>query len=247
MNSKLFIGLLLIAAVTSGCKKEEIMSPLSETKAKFQIQKEVYDDGETIELVNTSKNAQSFVWIIGDDELITDSNPVLEYNLNGETSKTIPVALEVYGKNGEFNRFESEIKIGSRIFKGFAIHSITNELRGKIAAEDKKRTTLVTCLGPVNEVDGWSPPHHFLPEVDFSKYVKLPFKFESEKTPKIGMNNDEWYLRLSTRLDGQRTPIYLKEFRFNPARAIISNKSKSPLSFILSDEEMTIEVFFSYE
>ena len=223
------------------------MSPYSETKAKFQIQKEVYDDGETIELQNTSENAQSFVWIIGDEELITDSNPVLEYSLNGETSKTIPVALEVYGKNGEFNRFESEIKVGSRIFKGFAIQSMTNELRGKIVMENNKRTTLVSCLGLIGEVDGWSPPHHYLPEVDFSKYVKLPFKFESEKTPKIAMNNEEWYLRLSTRLDGQRTPIFLKEFKFNPARATLCNKSKSPLSFIISDEEMTIEVFFSYE
>ena len=182
MKSKLLIGLLLVLTVTSGCKKEEIMSPYSETKAKFQIQKEVYDDGETIELQNTSENAQSFVWIIGDEELITDSNPVLEYSLNGETSKTIPVALEVYGKNGEFNRFESEIKVGSRIFKGFAIQSMTNELRGKIVMENNKRTTLVSCLGLIGEVDGWSPPHHYLPEVDFSKYVKLPFKFESEKT-----------------------------------------------------------------
>jgi hypothetical protein len=222
------------------------MEPVSKIRASFRLEKEFYDDGEIISVVNTTKNAFSFYWEIGDEVNYTDKDPVFSTNLKEDLTKTISIALHVYGGDGEFDSCNKTIKVSKRIFVDFAITQMSKDLRSTIVVDEKEMTYLVAFIGPVSNVDGWSPQNHALPLRSFSKNIQLPYDFNLGQWQAIAMNNEEWYLRLSTQVNGQRVPQFLKEFRFNPTKEKSILVDKRINKFVLADDQMEVEILFEY-
>lgn len=246
MKNIQFLGLIILISILTGCKEEETMEPVSKIIANFRVQKEFYDDGEIIGVFNTTENASSFYWEIGDEVNYTDKDPIFSINLKEDLTKTIPIALHVYGGDGEFDSCNKKIKVSKRILVDFTIIQMSKDLRRTIAVDEKEKTNLVAFIGPVSNVDGWSPQNHALPLRPFSKNIQLPYDFNLGEWQTIAMNNEEWYLRLSTQVNGQRVPQFLKEFRFNPTKEksiLVDNRFNK---FILADDQMEVEILFEY-
>ncbi|PKP38829.1 MAG: hypothetical protein CVT98_04705, partial [Bacteroidetes bacterium HGW-Bacteroidetes-15] len=220
MKSTHFFVLIILSFTITGCTKEETMIPSSKIKASFEIQKEIFDDGEAICFENTSEDAQRFYWELGNEMHSIEKDPIISIDLAEEISKTVPITLHAYCGEGYFDSFTKSVIVSKRILLDFRITKMVDELRSSIAMAEGKKTYLLGHIGPVKEVDGWSPLDHALPKRPFNKYIHLPYTFNLGEWHTIAMNNEEWYLRLSTIIEGERVPRYLKEFRFNPTKQI---------------------------
>lgn len=64
-------------------KEQEITTPSVKANFTFNPDKEIKED-TLVSFINTSENAQDFVWDFGDGSISTDPNPKHKYRSSGE-------------------------------------------------------------------------------------------------------------------------------------------------------------------
>lgn len=223
------------------------MEKSSLVRARFQLKKGIYDDGETIDVLNISKYAKKYFWEFGDDQISTEFSPSFTTHLNDLTRKKITISLHVIGENGNIDTFKSSVLVCKRLLVDFCITRIDEELRKTIVEENGKSTFLFPTIGPIREVRGWSPDSHRLPIQKISKNFKVPFKYNRMGCSTIALNDENWYLRLSTLTENSSTPIFLYDLRFNPSKIPYKAIGANLYSFTISDDQIEIDITFQYE
>ncbi len=93
LKNYLFILIAIVAITLSGCQKKPA--------ASFTTDKEIYSNGDYMQLTNTSSNAHSYSWVVkGPKEYRSDTrDPSVLMDKVG----TYEISMSCYSKNGKFS------------------------------------------------------------------------------------------------------------------------------------------------
>ncbi|MCK4747286.1 MAG: PKD domain-containing protein [Bacteroidales bacterium] len=78
--------LLVLISVVSGCKKDEVIDPVT---ASFSLRPSSVEIGDTVSFINNSLNASFFQWVFGDGGTSIDENPTHVYEEEGNYEPTL--------------------------------------------------------------------------------------------------------------------------------------------------------------
>lgn len=114
MKKFYLIPLISFIIFVSGCKKEENpVAPADDPIASFIIEGST-ETSVGIKFINTSKNADSYIWQFGDGTSSNEANPIKTYNTMGSYTVTLTA---INSRTGKSHRISQSINIRpSKVF-----------------------------------------------------------------------------------------------------------------------------------
>lgn len=247
MIDKIFLIVVLFIALVS-CAEDEA-NVATAPVAEFDIPKDLYEDGEPVEVVNLSRNAVHYEWTFGSFEQTTAENPVFLLKEIPGMGVTTTITLKAIGLDGDFDVTTKKCHISKRIFFDMVITKMTDQFREKIPEHDQQETSLIIYTGKVNEPLEWIEPDQTFPPKKISRAVEVPWRLWIVGWPDFAMDNDTWFLRISCQGKSPADRIMLKEFYFNPLEIEYEPHQLNPETlrkFEVGDDEIAIDILFTH-
>ncbi|MGK7396285.1 MAG: hypothetical protein ACNS62_17030 [Candidatus Cyclobacteriaceae bacterium M3_2C_046] len=247
MPTRIIILLILIALILIHCQEKN--EPVSMPIADFEMDRDISEDGDLVQFTNKIQYAVRYTWLFGTNEISHEESPLYDPGKLPGLGRHFSVMLMAYNSEDQNDSIIKYCIVSKRVIVDHQILEISESFRQKIPQKDGKDTKLVIYTGPLNEPLEWIEPEQTYPERIFFRDQPLPFRFWYGSWTKYGMTNENWFFRLSFKVDGAQDRVKLKEFIFNPIKMPYQLHPLNPDKlkyFYLQDEDIKLEVIFNH-
>ncbi len=246
MRIHLFVLSILVIPFLVACNEDEpevILPPV----AAFETEKEIYDEGEPIEFLNLSENAESFLWTFGADDTSTEENPVYTPVIYQGQAYGFRVKLVAMGADGSTDTTYSYLRASKRMLRTITIKEMSGNIQEKIPFDDEKETELYLLTGYAHDPFDWINEYQTYPARIINEDFSIPYDFYiSPGWPNIYMGDHKWFFHLHASVKGSEEVVSVKRIVFNPTHYEWYETEQGYKAYQIGDEEITIKVRFLY-
>ena len=238
-----------LAIFINACEKDDTEPTPIIPETSFETDQMYYEPGDTIRVVNTTKNAVRYQWTIDVNDQVTSSeeeNPVIIAQIPEVNFRAYyDITLTAYSETGDSSSVTKEAGVGYRTLDYVKFQSIDHP---SIQNMQTDSVTLYTFLGSFSD-----PDHHHLednrtfPAKKVKKQETVDVMYDHPYTGHLFYLTDEpWFLKLYAVNPSGGDDYLLMEKTFNPTEGGEWAEDHITGTLLLEWEEAQVEIGLRY-